>query len=105
MEPHAFHPLDYLAVVNRRKLWFVIPLVLCIVAGAAVVAVWPKKFLARAAIGVQSPTLTPELLRGLSSMDPVERQRSIQQLLLSPTVLERVIREEQISRGKPMAEG
>ena len=104
MEPRAFHPLDYLAVVNRRKLWFAIPLVLCIVAGAGAVAVWPKKYLAKAAIGVQSPTLSPELLRGLSSLDPVERQRSVQQLLLSPTVLDRVIREEQISRSKPTAE-
>jgi polysaccharide chain length determinant protein (PEP-CTERM system associated) len=104
MEPKAFHPLDYLAVVNRRKLWFAVPLVLCIAAGAVAVSVWPKKYLSRAAIGVQSPTLSPELLRGLSSMDPVERQRSIQQLLLSPTVLDRVIREEQIARTKPTAE-
>lgn len=104
MEPRSFHPLDYLAVVNRRKLWFALPLVVCIAAGAAAVAVWPKKFLSRAAIGVQSPTLSPELLRGLSSMDPVERQRSIQQLLLSPTVLDRVIREERLAPSKPTAE-
>src|SRR5687768_2033250 len=104
MEPRTFHPLDYLAVVNRRKLWFAIPLVLCIVAGAVAVSVWPKKYLAKAAIGVQSPTLSPELLRGLNSLDPVERQRSIQQLLLSPTVLDRVIREEQINRSRPTAE-
>jgi succinoglycan biosynthesis transport protein ExoP len=104
MEPRAFHPLDYLAVVNRRKLWFALPVVLCIAAGVTAVAVWPKKYLAKTAIGVQSPTLSPELLRGLSSLDPVERQRSIQQLLLSPTVLDRVIREEQISRSKPTAE-
>ena len=104
MEPRTFHPLDYLAVVNRRKLWFAIPLVLCIAAGAVAVSVWPKKYLAKAAIGVQSPTLSPELLRGLNSLDPVERQRSIQQLLLSPTVLDRVIREEQINRSRPTAE-
>ncbi len=104
MESQSFHPLDYLGVVNRRKLWFILPLVVCIAAGAVAASVWPKKFLARAAIGVQSPTLSPELLRGLSSMDPVERQRSIQQLLLSPTVLDRVIREEQILRNKPTAE-
>src|SRR5947209_120307 len=104
MEPRSLHPLDYLAVVNRRKLWFVVPLAVCIAAGAAAVSVWPKKYLARAAIGVQSPTLSPELLRGLSSLDPVERQRSVQQLLLSPTVLDRVIREEQINRSKPTAD-
>jgi polysaccharide chain length determinant protein (PEP-CTERM system associated) len=104
MEPRSFHPLDYLSVVNRRKLWFAVPVVLCVAAGAVAVSVWPKKYISKAAIGVQSPTLSPELLRGLSSMDPVERQRSIQQLLLSPTVLDRVIREEQIGRSRPTAE-
>ena len=74
---------------------------LCIALGAVAVAVWPKKYLSQAAIGVQSPTLSADLLRGVSSMDPVERQRAIQQLLLSPTVLERVIREEKINRSKP----
>ena len=74
MESQSFHPLDYLSVANRRKWWFIVPLVLCIAAGAALLAVWPKKYLSKAAIGVQSPTLSPELLRGLNSLDPVERQ-------------------------------
>jgi polysaccharide chain length determinant protein (PEP-CTERM system associated) len=100
MEPQPFHPLDYLTVVNRRKWWFIAPLVLCIAAGAVAVAVWPRTYLSKAAIGVQSPTLSAELLRGMASMDPVERQRAIQQLLLSPTVLDRVLREEQIHKGK-----
>jgi polysaccharide chain length determinant protein (PEP-CTERM system associated) len=50
---------------------------------------------------MQSPTLSPDLLRGVSSMDPVERQRAIQQLLLSPSVLTRVVHEERIHAGKP----
>src|SRR4051812_34069757 len=101
MDQQAFHPLDYMAAVNRRKWWFVVPLLLCIALGAAAVAVWPKKYMSRATIGMQSATLAPDLLRGVSSMDPAERQRAIQQLLLSPTVLERVIREENINRSKP----
>src|SRR4029077_7554135 len=104
MEPQTFHPLDYRAAVNRRKWWFVVPLLLCIALGAAVVAVWPKKFLSRATIGMQSATLAPDLLRGVSSMDPPERSRAVSQLLLSPTVLERVIREENINRAKPAAD-
>jgi polysaccharide chain length determinant protein (PEP-CTERM system associated) len=101
MEQQTFHPLDYMAAVNRRKWWFIVPLLLCIALGAAVVAVWPKKYLSRATIGMQSATLSPDLLKGVSSMDPSERQRAIQQLLLSPQVLERVIREENINRSKP----
>ena len=104
MEQHAFDPLDYLSVANRRKWWFVLPLIACIALGAAVLAVWPKKYLSKATIGMQSPTLSSELLRGVTSMDSGERQRAIQQLLLSPTVLERVIREEQINPTKPAAD-
>ena len=104
MEQQSFHPLDYLSVANRRKWWFIVPLIACIALGAAVVTVWPKKYLSKAAIGMQSPTLSPELLRGVRSMDPAERQRAVQQLLLSPMVLERVIREEQINTSKPAAD-
>ena len=101
MEQHTFHPLDYMAAVNRRKWWFVAPLAACVLLGVIALQVWPKKFLSRAAIAVQSPTLSGDLLRGVSSMDPVERQRAIQQLLLSPTVLNRVIAEEKINPSKP----
>ena len=101
MEQQSFHPLDYMAVVNRRKWWFVVPLVLCLALGAAAVAIWPRVYLSRATIGMQSPTLSADLLRGVSSMDPTERQRAIQQLLLSPSVLTRVVREEGINPGKP----
>jgi polysaccharide biosynthesis transport protein len=104
MEQQPFHPLDYLSAANRRKWWFIMPLITCLVLGAAVLAVWPKKYLSKAAIGMQSPTLSAELLRGVSSMDPAERHRAVQQLLLSPTVLERVIREEQINPSKPAAD-
>jgi len=101
MEQQSFHPLDYMAAFNRRKWWFIVPLVLCLALGAVAVTVWPRTYLSRAAIGVQSPTLSADLLRGVSSMDPVERQRAIQQLLLSPAVLDRVIREEQLNPKKP----
>ena len=65
MEPQSFHPLDYLAVVNRRKFWFIVPVALCVAAGAAAVAVWPKTYLSKAAIGVQSPTLQVKVRAGV----------------------------------------
>src|SRR3954468_15305040 len=102
MEQQSFHRLAYMAMVNRRKRWFVLPLLACLALGGVAVQVWPKKYLSRAAIAVQSPTLSADLLRGVSSMDPVERQRAVQQVLLSPTVLERVIKEEKINPSKPV---
>jgi len=104
MEQQSFHPLDYVAVARRRMWWFIVPLVLCVALGAVTVSLWPKKYLSRASIGVQSPTLSSELLKGTTAMDPVERQRAVQQLLLSPAVLERVIREEKINPSKPPTE-
>jgi len=100
MEQQSFHPLDYLAAAHRRKWWFIVPLAVCIALGAAALAVWPKKYLSRAAIGMQSPNVSGDLLRGVSSMDPVERQRAIQQQLLSPALLDRVIAEEKINPKK-----
>src|SRR5690349_827470 len=104
MEQQSFHPLDYMAVAQRRKWWFIVPLVSCLALGAITLSVWPKKYLSRASIAVQSPALVPDLLKGVSSMDPVERQRAVQQLLLSPTVLDRVIKEEKIAPNRPPTE-
>jgi succinoglycan biosynthesis transport protein ExoP len=104
MEQQSFHPLDYMSVVHRRKWWFLVPLAVCVAAGLVALAVWPRTYLSKAAIGVQSPTLSPELLKGVSSMDPSERQRAIQQLLFSPSVLDRVIRDEKLGKSKPTSE-
>jgi len=104
MEQQSFHPLDYLSVAHRRKWWFVMPLLVCIALGALTVVVWPKKYLSRATIGMQSPTLSSDLLRAGTTMDAAERQRAVQQMLVSPTVLERVIREEKINPSKPASE-
>lgn len=100
MEQQPVHPLEYLAVVNRRKWWFVVPLVICLVGGVVAWIVWPKTYLSQAAIAIDSPTLPSDFLRGAQSMDPNERQRAVSQLLLSPTVLERVVREEHMNSKK-----
>jgi polysaccharide chain length determinant protein (PEP-CTERM system associated) len=104
MEQQSFHPLDYMAVVHRRKWWFVVTFLVCAAIGAAAVAIWPTTYLSHAAIGVQSPSLSPDFLKGVSSMDPIERQRAVQQLLFSPAVIDRVIREEKMNRSKPADE-
>jgi polysaccharide chain length determinant protein (PEP-CTERM system associated) len=102
MEERRFHPLDYVSVLRRRKWWFVTPLVLSIVVGSALAMLLPREYTSAAEIGIADPTLSPELLKGVQSLDAKERQRAISQQLLSPTVLERVVREENLQPGKPV---
>ena len=100
MEERRFHPLDYLSVVRRRKRWFLVPLVLCLAAGVLAALFLPKEYESKATIAVAAPTLSPDILKGVSSLDATERQRAVSQRLLSPAVLERVVREEQINLSK-----
>jgi succinoglycan biosynthesis transport protein ExoP len=104
MEERPFHPLDYVSVVRRRKWWLIVPLVVCVIAGVLLAAFLPKTYMAEAEIGVAAPTLSPEILAGVSSLDSEERQRAISQQLLSRTVLERVVREEKLSPSRPTDE-
>ena len=104
MEERAFHPLDYLAVVQRRKWWLIIPIVVSIAAGGALALFLPREYRSEAQIGIAESTLSPELLRGVQSVDARERQRAVSQQLLSRTVLERVVREERLSPNRPVEE-
>ncbi len=102
MEERAFHPLDYMSVVSRRKWWLIVPVAISVVVGALLAALWPREYISEAQIGVAAPTLSPELLRGVSSIDKDERQRAVSQQLLSRNVLERVVRDEKLNPEKPV---
>ena len=104
MEERSFHPLDYVSVLRRRMWWFITPLVLCLVIGGLLAIFLPRTYKSHAEIGIAAPTLSPELLRGVQSMDREERQRAISQQLLSRNVLERVVREERLDPSKPVEE-
>jgi polysaccharide chain length determinant protein (PEP-CTERM system associated) len=104
MEERQFHPLDYISVLRRRRMWFIVPLAACTLIGVLLALLLPRTYKSVAQIGVAAATLSPELLRGVSSMDPVERQRAVSQQLLSRAVLERVVREERINPEKPIEE-
>ena len=100
MEERRFHPLDYLSVLRRRKRWFLVPLAVCITAGVLAALFLPREYESKATIGVAAPTLSPDLLKGVSSLDATERQRAVSQHLLSPALLERVVREEQLNAAR-----
>ena len=104
MEERSFHPLDYVSVLRRRKWWFIAPVLVALVVGAILAVVLPKEYQSTATIGVAAPTLSPEILKGVSSLDATERQRAISHHLLGNAVLERVVREEQINTSKPTEE-
>jgi polysaccharide chain length determinant protein (PEP-CTERM system associated) len=101
MEERRFHPLDYVSVLRRRKWWFIVPMTVCVLGGAALAMFLPREYKSYAEIGIAGPTLSPELMRGMQSLDPRERQRAVSQQLLSRTVLERVVREERLSPNRP----
>jgi succinoglycan biosynthesis transport protein ExoP len=102
MEERPFDPLDYLSVVRRRRWWLIVPIVVCVAGGLLLGLILPREYRSQAEIGIAAPTLSPDLLRGVSSLDSNERQRAISQQLLSRTVLERVVREENLSPGRPV---
>jgi polysaccharide chain length determinant protein (PEP-CTERM system associated) len=104
IEERTVHPLDYLSVLRRRQWWLIVPFVACVVIGALLALFLPRTYLSQAQIGVAAPTLSPQLLRGVSSLDKEERQRAISQQLLSPAVLQRVVREEKIKPAQPVEE-
>jgi polysaccharide chain length determinant protein (PEP-CTERM system associated) len=104
MEERPFHPLDYVSVLRRRKWWLIVPVAASIVVGALLALLLPKEYYTEAEIGVAAPTLSPEILKGVSSLDAAERERAVSQHLLSRSVLERVVREERIEPGKPVEE-
>ena len=104
MEERSFHPLDYVSVLRRRKWSFLGPVIGALVLGGVLSVILPREYKSEAEIGVAAPTLSPELLRGVSSLNAADRQRAVSQGLLSRTVLERVVREERLSPAKPVEE-
>lgn len=100
----AFHPLDYASVLRRRLWWLVIPVVLAVAVGAALVAFLPRTYETSTVIGVAIPSMSQELVTSAQRVNPEERLRNIQQILFSPSVLERVVREEGFDRTMPVSE-
>jgi polysaccharide chain length determinant protein (PEP-CTERM system associated) len=100
----AFHPLDYVSVLRRRMWWLIVPLVIALLVGAAL-AIWlPREYQASATLSVSLPTVSEQLVGQTQRQEPEERRRAITQVLLSPALLERVVREEGLDKTMPMAE-
>lgn len=96
MDSPTFHPLDYVSVLRRRMWWFIAPVVLSVIVGAALVTWLPRSYKTSAVLGVSLPSLSTDLLKQNVTANQEERARAITQTLFSPGVLERVVREENL---------
>jgi polysaccharide chain length determinant protein (PEP-CTERM system associated) len=100
----AFHPLDYVSVLRRRMWWFIVPAVVAVAVGAALVMLLPRTYQAAATIGVSLPGVSGQLMNDSQRVTPEERARNMSQTLLSQAVLERVVREEGFDKHMPVPE-
>lgn len=97
----AFHPLDYLSVLQRRKWWLIVPSVLAVAIAIALAVGLPRTYMGSATMGMALPAVSQDLVASQRASAP-ERLRAIQQVLFSPAVLERVAREEGLDRDMPL---
>ena len=104
MTERTVHPLEYVGILKRRKWWIVGTFATCVVIGTALALFLPPVFRSSALIGVQAPAVTPDLISGRAGLDREERLRALSQQLRSPTVLERVAREEGLTATRPVEE-
>jgi len=100
----AFHPLDYISVVRRRMWWLIVPLVLAVAVGAALITWLPRQYKTSATLGVSLPAVTSQLLTEAQKVTPEERLRNINQLLTSDAVLQRVVTAEGLDKTMTAAE-
>ena len=100
----AFHPLDYVSVVRRRMWWLIVPVVLATVIGAALVVWLPREYSTRAVLGVSLPAVSPELLGQTQRVTPEERIAAITQGVKNPSLLEKIVKEEELDREVPTGE-
>lgn len=100
----AFDPLDYVAVVRRRIWWVVVPLVLVVTAGAAVIEWLPRQYRTTMMLGVSLPGITNALITDAEQASPEERLRSINQVLTSEPVIQRVVKDQRVDARMPAAE-
>jgi polysaccharide chain length determinant protein (PEP-CTERM system associated) len=100
----AFHPLDYISVLRRRVWWLITPIAIALVVGAALAIFLPRLYQSEAVVGISLPAMSGQVLSDLQRLTPQERTRNLNQVLLSPPVLERVVKEERLAETMTVGE-
>jgi len=101
MTERTVHPVEYLGMLSRRRMWFAIPFAFCVLTGVALAFLLPATYRSSARIGIQAPAVSSDLV-GRTNLDREERLRALSQELRSPVVLERVAREERLITDHPL---
>jgi polysaccharide chain length determinant protein (PEP-CTERM system associated) len=94
MSAPAFHPLDYLSLVRRRKWWLIGPLVACLVLAGLAALLLPREYRSHATLAVSSPKVSADLVGPAAPLSRDDRIRAVSQQLLSRSVIEQVVRAE-----------
>jgi polysaccharide biosynthesis transport protein len=102
MNERNINLFDYLAILRRRKMWFIAGFVACVVIGGALALLLPTTYKTSTTIGVQAPAVSPNLVPGRAELNRDERLLALSQQLKSQTVLARVAREEQLVGARPI---
>ena len=102
MSERSVHPIEYLAVLQRRKWWFIVTFVVCALIGIALALFLPPVFRSGAMVAVTAPAVSPDLVSQRGSLSREERLRALSQQLRSQLVLERVAREEGLTAQRPI---
>jgi polysaccharide chain length determinant protein (PEP-CTERM system associated) len=92
LEPSA-QMKSFVDIAWRRKGWFLGPVLLAMVVGAAIVAMTPKRYLATTTILVTRQSVPEDIVRSTVTLRIEERMRSLQVQILSRSYLEKIARE------------
>jgi polysaccharide chain length determinant protein (PEP-CTERM system associated) len=93
MITQVLSPHDYLAVIRRKK-WMIVWIILgSLLVGATLCALLPKMYRSSTLIVVENQRVPENYVKGVLTNAPQDRLATIQQLVLSRSILGRVIEE------------
>ncbi len=100
-------PIDYLALLVRRKWWIIVPFVLSSVAVAGWVSQLPDIYVSETLILIEPRDVPDDFVRDLITLDTGERLDVVKQTIVSRTNLFQVITEfeGQLPRFQGLDEG